>query len=436
MGGLFETMKNAWKIPELKKKLLFTLFMLIVFRIGSVIPVPGITKGALDGIFGQGGSSFFDYLNLISGGALSNATIFALSITPYINSSIIIQLLTVAIPKLERLAKEGGDEGRRTISRITRYTAVGLALFQAFFISLNMKNNNALTDPVWLNFLIVIFALTSGTAFLMWLGEQITEKGVGNGISLLIFAGIISNIPRGIVTIYGTFFEGEAQIVSGIISTILLLIIFLLMIVLIIYVTQAERRIPVQYAKRVVGRKMYGGQSTHIPIKINSSGVMPVIFASSILQFPSIIVGFIAPDSTNGFATFIRNFSNTWVYPIVFALLVIAFTFFYQMVYFNPVEISNNIKKNGGFIPGIRPGRPTVDYIKDISKKITTVGAIFLAVITLFPSILQGILKLFGYNLQLWFGSTSLLILVGVALETIKQIESHMIMRNYKGFLE
>ena len=304
-------------------------------------------------------------------------------------------------------------------------------------MTLNIHLEGNLESPGWLFFIVTISALTAGTAFLMWLGEQITEKGVGNGISIIIFAGIVSNLPVGATIIYQTFFSEGSQIIAGIVGALALLALILILIVFIIFVTEAERRIPVQYAKRVVGRKMYGGQSTHIPIKINSSGVLPIIFAMSLLQFPQILTNFIAPNSENAFVKAILSFSDQWYFHVILALLVMGFTFFYSMVYFNPIEIANNLKKNGGFIPGIRPGKPTSDYIKSVSMKITTVGAFFLALITLVPHIFTILFKvIFNKPLSLWFGSTSILIMVGVALETVKQIESYMLMRHYKGFLE
>ena len=434
--GIFDTVRNAWKIPELKKKLLYTLLLLVIFRLGCAIPIPGMEKNALSQIFGSG-TSLFSFLNIISGRAAENATIFAMSISPYINASIIIQLLTIAIPALERMAKDGGEEGRKKLGQITRYTTVGLGLFQAFFLTWNIRN--ALIGPVWLSFIVVIASLTAGTAFLMWLGEQITEKGVGNGISLLIFAGIVSNGPNAVVSLYETFINGMDNKLIGAIYLFIVIAVFVALIVFVIYITEAERRISVQYAKRVVGRKMYGGHSTHIPLKINSSGVLPIIFAMSILAFPSTIIGLFFPNADNGFVNAIKNFTGTGFYPLVNALLVVAFTFFYSMVYFNPNEIAANLKKNGGFVPGIRPGKPTADYIKSVSNRITLVGALFLAFITVIPSILQIVLGLISATFKsynLWFGGTSLLILVGVALETVKQIESQMLMRNYKGFLE
>lgn len=441
MGGFFETFRNAWKIPDLRKRLLYTLLLLLVFRIGCLIPIPGVSAEALKGIYG-GGSDVFSFLNIISGNAAQNATIFAMSISPYINASIIMQLLTVAIPYLERLAKDGGEEGKKKLSQYSRYATIFLALLQSFFMAFNMRNSYDL-KPVWFAIIMVMASLTAGTAFLMWLGEQITEKGIGNGISLIIFAGIVSNGKMAVTSLYTTFFGGDSNIVLGILYVLLVVVIFLALIALVIFVTEAERKIPVQYAKRVVGRKMYGGQNTNIPIKINSAGVLPIIFAMSILAFPSTILTLFFSDAVQSgkyaFLNALVNYGNTWWYPIVNALLVIGFTFFYSAVYFNPKEISDNLKDNGGFIPGIRPGKPTTDFIKSVSNKTTTAGALFLALITVLPTLLQVVLTAINSDfqgLQLWFGGTSVLILVGVALETVKQIESFMLARHYKGFLE
>ncbi len=442
MSGFFETIRNAWKIPDLRKRLLYTLLLLLVFRIGCLIPIPGVSADALSSIFG-GGNGIFSFLNIISGNSAKNATIFAMSISPYINASIIMQLLTVAIPYLERLAKDGGEEGKKKLSQYSRYATIGLALLQSFFMAFNMRSSYDL-QPTWFAIIVVMASLTAGTAFLMWLGEQITEKGIGNGISLIIFAGIVSNGPTVVLSLYETFLANGSNVIVGILCILLVLVIFLALIALIIFVTEAERKIPVQYAKRVVGRKMYGGQNTNIPIKINSAGVLPIIFAMSILAFPSTIITLFFPSMANDpsnhpYLYALVNYGATWWYPIVNALLVVGFTFFYSAVYFNPKEISDNLKDNGGFIPGIRPGKPTTDYIKAVSNKTTMAGALFLAFITVLPTLLQLILNAISSSFQslnLWFGGTSVLILVGVALETVKQIESFMLARHYKGFLE
>ena len=427
MKSMLETLKNAWKVVDLRKKMIFTVVMLLIFRLGSAIPVPGIDPTKLqDALSGD----IFSFMDIISGGALKNATIFAMSITPYINASIIMSLLTIAIPKLERLQKEG-EEGRKVIQQFTRYLTIALAFLQAFALYFGLRST--LVEANFLSFLSITLTLTAGTAFLMWLGEQITEKGVGNGISLIIFAGIVSRGPVTAVSIYemykgGTFGTG----ILAILGVLAVIAVFLAVIVAVIWVNQAERRIPVQYAKRVVGRKMYGGQSTYIPIKVNLAGVIPIIFAMSIMAFPATIVSMFFANSDNGFVNMIKNSSSSIWYSVILAILIIFFTFFYTMVQFNPVEIANNLKKNGGFIPGVRPGKPTSDYLTSVLNRITWFGGLFLAVITLFPSIMGAIFKIDG----IWFGGTSILILVGVAVETVTQIESQMVMRNYKGFLD
>lgn len=429
MGGMLETLKNAWKIPDLRKKILFTIIMLIVYRIGSFIPVPGMDSAALKELV-SGGGSLFGFMNIVSGGAFANATIFAMSITPYINSSIIMQLLTVAIPRLEQLAKEG-EEGRKIIAQYTRYGTVVLGFLQAVGLYFGLRS--AIVNPGIMSFITITLTFTAGTAFLMWLGEQITEFGIGNGISLIIFAGIVSRGPAGLNALI-TYYRGEAfgTGVFGILAIIAIILTFVAVIAAVIWVQQAERRVPVQYAKRVVGRKVYGGQSTHIPIKVNLAGVIPIIFAMSIMAFPSTIISFIAPNSTNPVIRFFLDAQGTLGYAIIYALLVMFFTFFYTVIVFNPVELANNMKKNGGFIPGIRPGKPTSDYIAKVLNRITWFGALFLASITVLPSLLQ----MFTGLQNVWFGGTAVLILVGVALDTVKQIESQMLMRHYKGFLE
>ena len=431
MGSMLETIKKAWNIVELRKKILFTMFMILIFRLGTHIPVPGIIPdkfaGALDG-------SMFDFMDIVSGGALQGATIFAMGITPYINASIILNLLTIAIPKLERLQKEG-EEGRKIIERITRFATVGLAFLQAFGLYFGLRNQQVFADniPTILGFFLVTISLTAGTAFIMWLGEQITEKGIGNGISLMIFAGIISRGPQMVSALWEYYQQGQlGQGILGIGTLILIAAVFIVSLALVIWVNQAERRIPVQYAKRMVGRKMYGGQSTHIPVKVNLAGVIPIIFAMSIMMFPSQIISMFFAGSDNGFVNMIKNSSSSIWFNLIYALLIIFFTFFYTYVQFNPIEIANNLKKNGGFIPGVRPGKPTSDYLSKVLNRITWFGGIFLALITFLPNILGFIFKINN----IWMGGTSLLIMIGVAVETVKQIESQMIMRNYKGFLD
>ncbi len=424
---MLETLKNAWKIPDLRKRIIFTFIMLAIFRLGSAIPVPGIDIARIkDIVAGAGLLSFFD---LVSGGAFGEMTIFALSITPYITASIIMQLLTMAIPALEEMAKEG-EEGSKKITQYTRYATIALALIQSTGISIGLFRG-ALINQDAFSIVVVILTLTAGTTFLMWLGEEITDKGVGNGISLLIFAGIVSRLPSGIINTFALAKQGEINILA----IIVFLAITLAIIVGVVAIQEGTRKIPVQYAKRVVGRKMYGGQSSHIPLKVNQAGVMPVIFAMSILQFPHTIAYFVGKEGR------FANFLNTWlspnvmpgiiVYNLFTALLIVFFTYFYTAATFNPVEISTNMKKNGGFIPGIRPGKPTSDYLNKVLTRITLAGAIFLAVITIVPTIIIS-----ATGIRIAFGGTAILIVVGVALETMQQIEAQLLMRHYQGFLK
>lgn len=430
---MLQTLRNAWKIPDLRKKMLYTLLMLFIFRLGSYVPVPGLTAEAIGSFMGGFQEGMQGLLNNFSGGALERGSIFAMSISPYINSSIIIQLLTVAIPALERMAKEG-EEGKKKISSITRYLTVVLGFIQAVGLYFGLKGG--MTGNSVMNFFIVTITLTAGTAFLMWLGEQITEKGIGNGISLLIFAGIVSRGPAMIRSLQATLFASGNISIQSVVTLIVILAIAVLAIGFVVTMNDAERRIPVQYAKRVVGRKMYGGQSTHIPLKISMAGVIPIIFAISIMSFPQTISMFINGQEapTTGFwAAILRLFQQTHpFYIIAYFLLILFFTYFYTAIQFNPIEISNNMKKNGGFIPGIRPGKPTSDYISRILSKVTLFGAFFLAIIAIFPILLAFVPNLGAVSI----GGTSLLIVVGVALETTKQIESQMLTRHYKGFLE
>ena len=426
---MLETIKNAWKIPDLRKKLLYTLAMIVIFRLGSFIPVPLLDSGAMKEIFANKENTLFGFINMVSGGAFQNATIFAMSITPYINSSIIMQLLCVAIPALERMQKEG-EEGRKKIGQMMRYGTIVLALIQAFGLYFVLKS--AVVNPGWKSAAVIIITFTAGTAFLMWLGEQITEKGIGNGISLIIFAGIVSRGPQ----LCMTFWNYATGSTYGWIGAIVLLIVAIAVIGFVVTFNEAERRIPVQYAKRVVGRKMYGGQSTHIPIKVASAGVIPIIFAMSIMAFPGTICSFFGVDAASGgfWGWMLKYvFSTTAVaYGIIYFILILLFTYFYTAIQFNPIEMANNMKQNGGFIPGIRPGRPTSDYISRVLSKITLVGAIFLGLIAVLPIFLNGVIGINNFAI----GGTSLLIVVGVALETVKQLESQMLMRHYKGFLE
>ena len=426
---MIQTLRNAWRIPELRKKLLFTLLIIVLFRLGSAIPVPYIDPEALANIFEQYSSTLLGFANVLSGGALSQATLFALSITPYINASIIMQLLTVAIPSLERMVKEGGEEGQKKIASATRYLTVVLGMILGFTYYMMLRNNALLSQTgVW-PAIVIVLTFTAGTALIMWLGEQITEHGVGNGISIILFAGIVSRGPSMIFSIYQYFKSGTINIL-GIIGIVVLA---LAVVAFIVFMTNAERRVPVQYAKRVVGRKMYGGQSTHLPMKVNMSGVMPIIFASSLLAFPGTIALFFNPEAGTFWAGFVRVFSQSHpVYMILYVLLIFAFGFFYAAIQFNPIEVSNNLKKNGGFIPGFRPGKPTSDFLAKILNKVTLVGSLFLAIVAIIPLIMGAFM---GLN-NIAIGGTSLLIVVGVALETVKQIEAQMLMRHYKGFLE
>ena len=431
---MFDTFRNAWKIPELRKKLLFTLLVIVIFRIGCVITVPYINPEALQ-LFAGGTGNMLDYLNMMSGGALSQCAIFALGVTPYINASIIIQLLTVAIPALERLSKEG-EEGRRKLTRITRYTGAGIALVMSvgYYLVLRSYTGVLAYTTGWeaiFSAVVIVFSFTGGAQLLTWMGEQIDFKGIGNGISLLIFAGIVSRWGNVITTARTMITNAMNGEIKYFILIPVILILALAAIVFVVILTNAERRIPVQYAKRVVGRKMYGGQSSHIPLKVNMSGVMPIIFASALLSIPGTIASFIQTDSPiwQGFFN-VFNY-NSLLYAVLYLLLILAFNYFYVAIQYNPVEIANNLRKNNGAIPGIRPGKPTSDFITKCLSKITFVGAIFLGVIAVMPIILGNVA---GMNIQL--GGTSLLIVVGVALDTGRSMESYMLMRHHKGFLE
>lgn len=424
---MLQILRNAWKIPELRKRMLYTILLLIVFRFGSVIPVPWLDKSVLASWIEQSGNTLFGIMDTFSGGSFSEATIFAMSITPYINSSIIMQLLTVAIPALERLSKEG-EEGRKKINKIVRYGAVVLGFVQAAGLYVGLKSANAISRPGAVAFFVITLSFTAGTAFLMWLGEQITEKGIGNGISMIIFAGIVSRIPKMSWSVWQNF-------KNNYIAILLILVFAILVIAFIVLFNNAERRIPVQYAKRVVGRKMYGGQSTHIPIKVSMAGVIPIIFAMSIMAFPGTLTSLISPNAQTGFAAWIARFFSQQnpYYSVMYFILIVGFTYFYTAITFNPIEIANNMKKNGGFIPGIRPGRPTSDFINRVLSRITLAGAVFLGIIAILPILLAIINPALA---SVSIGGTSLLIVVGVALETVKQLESQMLMRHYKGFLE
>ena len=434
---MLKTIRNAWSIPDLRKKLLFTLMIIIVFRIGSVIPVPFLDMKALaDAMNGMNeGNTMLAYLNTLSGGAFANATLFAMGVTPYINSSIIMQLLTVAIPPLERMAKEG-EAGRRKIGTITRYVTVGLGLIQGFAYWFYLHNSGVTVYrdgfSLWFSAIVIILVFTAGTALMMWLGEQINSNGIGNGISILLFAGIVAQLPY-TLSMLGQFWElagkGSTQFYF---LVPLWIVIFVAIVWIITFMQDSERRIPIQYAKRVVGRKMYGGQSSHLPIKVALGGVLPIIFASSILSIPGTINLFLKVKDGFWGAFFNAFDTSGWLYNVLYFILIIMFAYFYTTIQYNPIEMANNLKSNNGTIPGIRPGAPTADYIRNILSKITLIGALFLAVIALVPSV-YGSATGMG---RMAIGGTSIIILVGVALETVKQLESQMMMRHYKGFLD
>ena len=428
---MLQTLRNAWKIEELRKKILFTLLIILLYRLGNAIPVPYVNVAALQTYFNSLQNTVLGLLNVMSGGAFSHATIFALSIQPYINASIIIQLLCIAIPALERMSKDEGEEGKKKIASITRYSTVAIGLLQGFGFYMLIKNYGLLeaeaVDNVWAA-IVIVLTFTSGSALIMWLGEQITEFGIGNGISMILFASIVSRFPTTIITSITNIMRGTLQWWVA----LLMFLGALAIIVLIVFVNDAERRIPVQYAKRVVGRKMYGGQSTHLPMKVNMSGVMPIIFAQSIASVPATIAAF--TGKTDGWM-------NTWFgtnsipYAIVYLLLIIFFAYFYSTIQFNPIEVANNLKKNGGYIPGFRPGKPTSEFIQKVLNKITLFGAIYLGIIAVVPILIahfSNAAALTGISL----GGTSIIIVVGVALETIRALEAQLLMRNYKGFLD
>jgi preprotein translocase subunit SecY len=427
---VLQTIRNAWKIEEIRKKMLFTLFMILLFRLGNAVPVPYINITALSSYFSSISNTVLGLYNVMSGSSFSNATIFALSIQPYINASIIIQLLTIAIPALERMQKEGGEEGKQKLERITRYSTVAIALLQGYAYYVLIKNNSLLESGTgfWEG-LVIVATFVAGSSIIMWMGEQITEFGIGNGISIILFVGIVSRLPNSIVSM-----------ISKVIDTpstwwiyVLCIIGALAMIVLVVFVTNAERRIPVMYSKRVVGRKVYGGQSTHLPLKVNMSGVLPIIFAQSIASLPATVAAFV-PAWQDGW--FIKIFdTNTVTYMIIYFLLIVFFSYFYSTIQFDPIEVSNNLKKNGGYIPGFRPGKPTSDFISKVLNKVTLFGAIYLGVVAIVPLVVSAC-STTASNSGIAVGGTSLMIIVSVALETVQGIEAQMVMRNYKGFLE
>jgi len=426
---MLQTLKNAWVIKEIRNKILFTVLILVVFRIGSVIPVPFINLTALKEATENGSmNEFFSYLSILTGGGLEYGAIFALSVTPYINSSIIIQLLTVVFKKLQEWSKEG-EEGQKKLAQLTRWITVVLATIQGIAYFIYLKNSRYLsvtkTGDIWFAGFVIVAALAAGSALVMWLGERIDEKGVGNGISMILFAGILSRGPQAFNALISYWGLGSK------VAVITIVVLFIAIVMFVVWMTHAERRIPIQYAKRVVGNKMYGGQNTHIPIKVNMSGVMPIIFASSILMLPTMVLSFMK-DTTSSWYKILSLFSVQGAfYAIVYFLLIIGFAYFYSTIQFDPIEMANNLRKNGGAIPGIRPGQPTTDFISKILSRITLLGALFLSVVAILPIIVGNVGKI---NVSL--GGTSLLIMVGVALDVVRSLESQMMMRHYKGFLD
>lgn len=440
---MFKTIRNALKTPEVRKKLLYTLLLIVIFRLGCYITVPGVDTFALSDAFGST-NGMASLIDLISGGAFSRFSIFAMSISPYITASIVLQLLTIAIPPLERLAKEGGEEGRRKINKYTKLLTVLLALIEGVGIYLSYRSTGIFVDTGFMTGFTVVVSLMAGTALLMWLGDEITNKGIGNGISIIIFVGIIAGLPGAVTMIWDLIMGTGVFSTTGLLIALGIIIGAIILVAAVVFVQQAERRVPVQYSKRVVGRKMVGAQNTHIPLKLVMAGVMPIIFASSFLTFPAMIIQMFIPDiaSQTGFWATIYNFSiasstsqvglgYTIANAIVYLLLIVGFTFFYTYISYNPAEISNRIKVNGGFIPGIRAGKPTTEYLSSIISKLTWFGGLYLAIIAILPMLVR-----FIPAIDLAFGGTSILIVVGVALETMQQLESQLVMRHYKGFLE
>ena len=428
---MIQTIRKAWGVPELRKKIVFTLLILLIFRIGNAIPVPYINTTLLGNYLDSMSGTVLGLYNVMSGGAFAEATVFALGVQPYINSSIIIQLLTIAIPALERLARDGGEAGKKKIASITRYATVAIALLQGFGYYMICKNYNILEQQGIWPALVIIVSFVAGSSFVMWLGEQVNEFGVGNGISIILFAGILSRVPN-MVTMGASYIRTKGSI--GCLWIALLIVGMLAMVVLIVHVNEAERRIPVQYAKRQVGRKVYGGQASTLPMKVNMSGVLPIIFAQTIASLPATIWAFVGipEEGTVGRSIYNAIDTKSVLYLIVYFLMIIGFSYFYATIQFNPVEISNNLKRNGGFIPGFRPGKPTSDFIAKVLNKVTLFGAIYLGIVAICPLIAG---KLLG-NSGLAIGGTSVIIVVGVALETVRALESQMMMRQYKGFLE
>ncbi len=440
---MFKTIKNALKTPEIRKKLWYTLVLIILFRLGCYITVPGVNVVSLNNLMGENSSTLVGLIDIVSGGAFSNFSIFAMSITPYITASIVIQLLGMVIPSLEKLTKEGGETGRQKINKYTKILTIVLALVEGIGVYLSYRSYGVFVNNEFLTGATVVIGFMAGTSLLMWLGEQITNKGIGNGISLIIFVGIISRLSSAVVTIYGLIVTDNGFSTTGFLTALAIIIGAIILVAAVVYMQIAERRIPVQYSKRVVGRKMVGAQNTNIPLKLAMAGVMPIIFASSFLTFPAMIIQIFKSDiaTSTGFWSVIYKFSIAtssssvgWGYTIanaiIYLLLIVGFTFFYTYAMMNPAEISSNIKKNGGFIPGIRAGKPTTEYLSSVISKLTLFGGFYLAIIAILPMLLR------FTNLDITFGGTAILIVVGVALETIQQLESQLVMRHYKGFLE
>ena len=436
---MFKTFINAFKVKDVRRKIFYVLMMLVVIRLGSQMPVPGVNTSFFANYFANNTNEAFSFLNAFTGGGFDRFSIFALSITPYITSSIIIQLLTIAIPRLEEMQRDG-EEGRKKMTAITRYVTVGLALFESVAMAVGFGRQGLLTTFNAVNVIVVVAALTAGSAFLMWVGEQINDKGVGNGISMVLLINILSRIPQDMVTLYETFVKGKT-IARGLLMWIIIAVVIIAVVVLVLILNGAERRIPVQYSKKMVGRKMMGGQSTNIPLKVNTAGVIPVIFASSIMSFPTVIAQLTGKGNGTGIGSEILRglSSNNWCNPkqlqytwglLLYIVLCVFFAYFYTSITFNPLEVADNIKKQGGFIPGIRPGKPTSDYLTNILNYIIFIGAVGLIIVCVIPFIFNGV---FGANVS--FGGTSIIIIVGVILETVKQIESQLLVRNYKGFL-
>lgn len=440
---MFKTIKNALKTPDVRKRLLYTLLLIVIFRLGCFITVPGVDTFALNNQMQSATGSLSGLINTISGGAFSRLSIFSMTITPYITASIVVQLLGMIIPSLEKMIKEGGEAGKQKINKYTKIITIVLSLIEGLGIYVSYRSSSVFINPGFVTGAMVVLALMTGTAVLMWLGEEISNKGIGNGISMIIFVGIISRLPSGVVTLWNLIVTSSGISTVGIVTSLAIIVGAIILVAGVVFVQEAERRVPVQYAKKVVGRKMYGGQNTHIPLKLAMAGVMPVIFASSFMTFPAMMIQIFAQDKINGtgFLAGLYKFSIAtsssqvaWGYSlanaIVYLLLIVGFTFFYTYATFNPAEVATNIKQNGGFIPGIRAGKPTTDYLKGILSKLTWFGAIFLSLIAILPMLMR------FSSIDISFGGTSILIVVGVALETVQQLESQLIMRHYKGFLE